>query len=238
VNPTDPNVQRVELVAAALGELRDKLVLVGGCAASLLIDTPTAPVPRVTFDVDLIAQAAALRDYHALERQFSQLGFARDLSPDAPICRWKIGSVKVDLMPTDESVLGFANRWYPLAAATARRLLLPSGTQINLISAPAFLATKFEAFLTRGGGDLLGSHDFEDIINVVEGCGTIESDMSCADAGVRTYLAARFADVMAAPDFENVLPGLMAYDALHEQRVQTIRRRVRTFATAPVISSG
>lgn len=29
--PGDPNVQRVELVAAALGELRHQLVLVGGC---------------------------------------------------------------------------------------------------------------------------------------------------------------------------------------------------------------
>jgi hypothetical protein len=29
----DPNVQSVELVAAALGELCEELVLVGGCAA-------------------------------------------------------------------------------------------------------------------------------------------------------------------------------------------------------------
>ncbi len=52
---------------AALGDLRDELVLVGGCAASLLIDAPTAPPPRVTFDVDLIAEVAALRNYYALE---------------------------------------------------------------------------------------------------------------------------------------------------------------------------
>jgi hypothetical protein len=39
----DPNVQSVESVAAALGDLREELVLVGGCAASLLIDAPAAP---------------------------------------------------------------------------------------------------------------------------------------------------------------------------------------------------
>lgn len=233
MNPADPNVQRVELVAAALGDLRDQLVLVGGCAASLLIDAPTAPAPRVTFDVDLIAQATALRDYHALEEQFSRRGFTRDLSPDAPICRWNLGAVKVDLMPSDERVLGFANRWYPLAAATARRLLLPSGTAVHLITAPAFLATKFEAFLTRGGGDLLVSHDFEDIINVVEGCAAIETEMAGAEEDVRAYLGARFATLIATPDIENVLPGLLAYDDLHEQRVQTVRRRIRIFATAP-----
>ncbi len=235
MNPADPNVQRVELVAAALGDLRDKLVLVGGCAASLLIDTPTAPAPRVTYNVDLIAQATALRDYHALEMQLDQRGFTRDISPDAPICRWQLGAVKVDLMPTDERVLGFANRWYPLAAATARRVLLPSGTPIHLIAAPAFLATKFEAFLTRDGSDLLVSHDFEDIVNVVEGCATIEDDMAGAPEEVRAYLSARFADVIATPDFENILPGLLAYDDLHEQRLQAIRRRFRTFASAQLI---
>ena len=36
----DPNVESVELVAAALGELCEEVVLVGGCAASLLIDAP------------------------------------------------------------------------------------------------------------------------------------------------------------------------------------------------------
>ena len=51
----DPNVASVELVAAALGELCEEVVLVGGCAASLLIDAPSAPPPRVTTDVDLIA---------------------------------------------------------------------------------------------------------------------------------------------------------------------------------------
>jgi predicted nucleotidyltransferase len=229
VNPADPNVQRVELVAAAVGDLRNKLVLVGGCAASLLIDAPTASVPRVTYDVDLIAEATALRDYHALEKQFDQRGFTRDLSPDAPICRWQLGAVKVDLMPTDERVLGFSNRWYPLAAATARRVILPSGTSIHLIAAPAFLATKFEAFLTRGGSDPLVSHDFEDIVNVVEGCVTIDDDMANISGDVRAYLSERFSDVIAMPDFENILPGLLAYDDLYEQRLQTVLRRFRAF---------
>jgi hypothetical protein len=40
--PGDPNVRIVEAVAAALGNLCDELVLVGGCAASLLIEAPSA----------------------------------------------------------------------------------------------------------------------------------------------------------------------------------------------------
>jgi hypothetical protein len=86
----DPNVQSVEFVAHALGDLCDELILVGGCAASLLIDAPTAPPPRVTYDVDPLAVVTALRSYHALEEKFAQRGFKRDMSPDAPICRWRI----------------------------------------------------------------------------------------------------------------------------------------------------
>lgn len=67
----DPNIQIVEVVVAALGDLRDELVLVGGCAASLLIESPLAAPPRVTYDVDLIASVTALKEYHALEGRFA-----------------------------------------------------------------------------------------------------------------------------------------------------------------------
>jgi len=226
----DPNVQRVELVAAALGNLRDELILVGGCAASLLIDAPSASPPRVTYDVDLIAIVTALHNYHALERKFEQRGFKHDTSPGAPICRWKVGAIDVDLMPTDESVLGFSNRWYAQAAASSTRLSLPSGTAINLISAPAFLATKFEAFRTRGKADLLLSHDFEDIINVVEGRLSIVEEVDTGETALRAYLAAQFVEIIASPDFMNVLPGLVAYDELHSQRVAAVVKRISAIA--------
>jgi hypothetical protein len=74
----DPNLSKIELIAAALGPLRDQLVFVGGCAVGLLItDTAAAPV-RVTFDVDLVARVSALAAYHGIEKKFAQLGFSRD----------------------------------------------------------------------------------------------------------------------------------------------------------------
>ena len=223
-------MQNIERVAAALGDLCDELVLVGGCAASLLIDAPTAPPPRVTYDVDLIAVVTALRNYHALEERFAQRGFERDMSADAPICRWRIGGIEVDLMPTDEAVLGFSNRWYAEAAATAKRLILPSGNPIHLISAPAFLATKFEAFRTRGHSDLLQSHDFEDIINMIEGRQSIVEEIGAGGTSLRSYLTRQFASILAAPDFTNVLPGLVALDELHAQRVAVVLNRISNIA--------
>jgi hypothetical protein len=183
VRAGDPNVARVEIVAAALGELCDDVVLVGGCAASLLIDAPSAPPPRVTTDVDL--------------------------------------------MPTDETVLGFSNRWYAEAAHSATRARLPSGRTLNLISAPAFLGTKFEAFRTRGNGDMLASHDFEDIINVLEGRSRVVEEIRGAPPPLQSYLSAAFGQVVATPSFGNTLPGLVAYDELHEQRVSAVLQCIR-----------
>lgn len=225
-NPNDPNLQRVELVAQALGDLCEELVFVGGCAAGLLCTSAQAPPPRVTFDVDLVAEVAALVAYHSLEARFAERGFARDMAQDAPICRWRMGNVEVDLMPTDERVLGFSNRCYPLAMATAVPIKLPSGTRIKLISAPAFLATKFEAFASRGGSDVMASHDFEDIINVLDGRPGIEDEIADAQSALRNYLASRFRDVLQHRDFDNTLPGLVVFDALYEQRIEAVRSRI------------
>lgn len=231
MNPADPNLQRVELVARALGDLCDELVFVGGCAAGMLCTSVQAPPPRATFDVDLVAEVTALAGYHVLEARFAERGFVRDMTPDAPICRWRFGNVEVDLMPMDERVLGFSNRWYPIATATATTMTLPSGVSIRLISAPAFLATKFEAFATRGGNDLMFSHDFEDIINVIDGRPGVETEIAEAGGELAAYLAARFGAVLVHPDFENTLPGLVVYDELYDSRIETVRRRITAIAS-------
>ncbi len=230
MSPADPNIGSVEIVAAALGDLCDELVLVGGCAVGLLIDVVSAPPPRVTYDVDLIAVVAALTDYHRLERRFVERGFTHDHSPDAPICRWRLRDIIIDLMPTDERVLGFSNRWYAEAANSASHYVLPSGTTIRLISAPAFAATKFEAFHSRGQSDVLASHDLEDIINVVEGRLAFVDDVGGAPHDLRAYLVAQFAALLTTPDFFDLLPGLVAHDTLHSRRVAAVSQRLKSLA--------
>lgn len=213
MNVHDPNLERVELVATALGPLRDQLVFVGGCAGGLLMSDPGATPIRATIDVDLVARVTALSQYHKLEEVFTQLGFRRDMTADAPICRWRYRGIAVDLMPTDPNVLGFANRWYGLAMETAQGVSLPSGIVIRLISGPAFIATKFEAFADRGQGDLLASHDLEDIVNVIASRTRILDEVAHSPADLRAYLAVRCCELLAIPDFSNYLPGLIADDS-------------------------
>lgn len=128
MNPNDPNVQMLDVVAQRLGDdLCGHLVFVGGAVAGLLITDPAQPAIRPTEDVDLLAQVVTRTDYYALEAELREKGFEQDMRIGAPICRWTVNSVTVDVMPTLPEVLGFSNRWYPLASETAWAATLPSG---------------------------------------------------------------------------------------------------------------
>ncbi len=227
MRPQYPNVARVELVAQALGDLRERLVFVGGCAVDLLLTDTAAAPSRVTYDVDLVAQVAVLAGYHKLEKEFVGLGFKRDIAEDAPICRWRLGNLEVDLMPTDTYILGFANRWYPLAMQTSKLIELPNGTTIRLIAAPVFLATKFEAFADRGKGDLLRSHDLEDIVNVLDGRPEIVGEIAQSPVELQRYLADRCVALLALPKFMDALQGMVFPDESLAERVQMLVEKFR-----------
>jgi predicted nucleotidyltransferase len=223
----DPNLERIEVIAAALGPLREQLVFVGGCAAGLLISDPAVTPIRATFDVDLVVHATVLSAYQKFEEEFARLGFKRDMVADAPICRWVYGQIEVDLIPAKPEIIGFANRWYPLAIETAQPVTLPSGVAIRLIDAPAFLGTKFEAFANRGNADLLASHDLEDILNVIAGRAKLPEEIEQSSADLRRYLADRCRDLMAMRDFEYYLPGLIQDDTSGPQS-DFVLERLRT----------
>ena len=190
MNPNDPNIAMLELVANRLGDaLRTDLVFVGGAIAGLLITDLAAPQVRPTEDVDIIVHTLALTDYHKIERALERQGFTQDLRQEAPICRWRVDGVTVDVMPTIERILGFANQWYPYAVQTSEQIILPSGSEIRVISAVAFMATKMEAFLGRGNQDYLFSHDLGDILALVDGRQSLIAECRHAPLEMRQYIA-------------------------------------------------
>ncbi len=111
-------------------------------------------------------------------------------------------------MPVDEEVLGFSNKWYPLAIENAKRVALGDGVEIDVVAPAYFLATKFEAFLHRGNGDFF-SHDLEDIIFVIENRQDAVLELLNSAQDVRVYLAAKASDLMSNADFLNILPGIL-----------------------------
>jgi hypothetical protein len=228
MNPNDPNVVLLELVAEHLGErLRDDFVFVGGAVAGLLITDPALPAIRPTEDVDLIVHAATLADYHKIEQRLRQRGFGQDMSPDAPICRWRVGAVAVDVMPTLDKILGFSNRWYPLALSSALPVALPSGRVIRLVTAPVFMATKLEAFSGRGNNDYLFSHDLGDLISVVDGRDALIDECRSGPTELRAYLRARMVQLLASPAFIESLPGHLPGDSASQARAPDLEEKIR-----------
>jgi hypothetical protein len=231
MNANDPNVAQLEVVAEYLGDaLRDELVFVGGAVAGLLITDPAMPAIRPTGDVDLICEAAVLADYHRVEMALRVRGFVQDMRPQAPICRWRVGAMVVDVMPTLEKILGFSNPWYPLAIETAAAVVLPSGRTIRLIAAPVFLATKLEAFDGRGKGDYLFSHDLGDLLAVIDGRDSLLAECRSSAAELRAYLGERFQRLLALAAFIDALPGHLPGDAASQQRLPELKGKLSAMA--------
>ena len=66
------------------------------------------------------------------------LGLREDSREGAPVCRWLLDDLVIDIMPTRGDILGFSCRWYQLAFDTARQFLLPDGTMIRLVTPACF----------------------------------------------------------------------------------------------------
>ena len=204
-----PNIELLTRVAEALGDVRKRLVFVDGCATALLItDTAAAPV-RVTEDVDAIAAAVSLTEYHRLGNDLRKRGFTQTLGQGEPPFRWTYAGLKLDIMPVDERVLGFGNRWYAGAMRTAVTVNLREDLDIRFVMPEHFVATKLEAFLDRGKGDYLESHDLEDVLSVVDGRPELVEELAKADAELRGYVAEVFSRLVADENFLNALPGLI-----------------------------
>jgi predicted nucleotidyltransferase len=194
------NIVRIKSVARALGELKELVVFVGGATLSLY---PTSAVsdPRPTDDVDIIIEILNYSDRIKLEDKLRSLGFSHDNdSMKTTICRYKIEGIVVDIMPTDDPSIGFTNKWYPEGFTNSVTYKIDNDLSIKILTASYFIATKLEAFKGRGGNDGRSSHDFEDIVFVLENREPIWEEMKYADVSVRNYLCSEFQFLLNNPN--------------------------------------
>jgi predicted nucleotidyltransferase len=222
------NLDTLERVARRLDALRPDVVFVGGAVVELLVSDPGAAPPRMTGDIDAVIELASRVEFYKLSEALRALGFTADRSPDAPLCRWLIEGTRLDLMPSDGSILGFSNRWYVEAIHHAQGVRLPGGTEVRVITAPYFVATKLEAFRGRGRGDFAASHDLEDVLAVVDG--RVELATEVAASGLRDDLARQFQELLLDSRFLDALPGHLPPDQASQARLAIVLDRLRRLA--------
>jgi hypothetical protein len=153
-----------------------------------------------------------------------------DANEGAPLCRWRHGAVILDVMPLDQEILGFSNRWYREAMHAATVLTLEPSLQIRGITAPFFLATKLEAFKGRGGRDYFASHDLEDVISVIDGRSELLEEVRATSDDLRAYLALEFIALLRDSRFVDALPGHLPPDIASQSRVPMLMNRIEDLA--------
>jgi predicted nucleotidyltransferase len=229
LNMPNQNIELLKHVAIRLGPLLSEVVFVGGCTTDLFITDEGAAEVRPTFDVDVIAEITSYPAYEAFSERLRAQGFREDASEGAPRCRWMIDEMKLDVMPLDESVLGFTNRWYREAMNTAQEIELNPALRIRAVTAPYFVATKLEAFRGRGRGDFTGSHDLEDILAVIDGREVIVEEIATA-TDVRSYIAKQLRTLLETQTFLEALPGHLLPDRASQARLTLLVDRMKRIA--------
>lgn len=196
------NIVRIKAVANLLQQLNEDFVFVGGATVSLYGNDDRTE-SRPTDDVDVVIELATYSGYAALDEKLRKVGFQND-AESGVICRYKIQGMIVDIMPTEASVIGFSNQWYPEGFKNAISINM-GDCIIKIFSLPYFLASKIEAFKGRGHGNYILSSDFEDIVYVLENNNEVVSLIRQASPRVLEYLKQSILEFQTDSDFEEAV---------------------------------
>jgi hypothetical protein len=229
------NIEMLERAAGLLARLPDAVVYLGGATIELWATDEAAPNFRPTKDVDVVVEVTTLSAYYRFEDRLRAIGFSND-EEDGVICRFRHcePELVLDAMPPDTSILGFENRWQKLALPHAVDRTLPSGRAIAVISPPYLLATKLEAFRSRGEGDLYRSRDFEDIVLLVDSRAELGGEVSSSDSELRDFVAEELGALCRNPSFDSAGEGMLKGGPETQARwEQVVRRRIEAMLVNP-----
>ena len=210
----------IETIARGLKNKLKEVVFVGGSVMELYVDDPAVQKPRVTDDVDVVAEIISRARYDEFEKELRELGFINDTS--GPACRLIFKGVKLDIITTGQSGSGFTNRWYE--TGFRKSISVNAGiSRIKIFPAEYFIASKFEAFKNRGKNDLLASHDLEDIIYVFDGRSNIENEIVNSETDIRSYLNNEIKLLLKNPQISEIINGHLGQNVFQERADRIIK---------------
>lgn len=191
------NIEMIRKVAVGLGDLKDSVVFIGGAVTELYANDSASTEIRPTLDVDCVIELASRSSFYDMEVELRSKGFKNDTTPGAPICRWIYKDVIVDIMPDDENILGFSNRWYKAGIINRIEREIDGNLKIFIFQVHYYLATKLEATFQRGMSDLRTSQDFEDVVYILNNSLRIDKIITeCHDQELKQYLKDRMQSLL------------------------------------------
>ena len=196
------NISVVAEIAEALKELKDQVIFVGGSVVSLYTDDPAADDIRPTADIDITVKLMNQGNYPQMLKHLSDLGFKLDMTGHS-VCSYKYKDIPVDIMSTEDMPLIPSTKWFKLGLDTLQTVQA-NNVEIQILSAPYFLATKFKAFDDRGG-DYRTSHDIEDIVYVLDNRINIVDEIKQADLEVKFFIKSEFQKIIDSKTLEEII---------------------------------
>ena len=222
-----PSLESIISAERVLTGVLGSHVYVGGSCVGFYVDDPGAEPLRPTDDVDVVIEIKSHVARVNLDEALRAAGLEHDF--DGPICRWSLGRITLDIMPADSAILGFTNRWYQAALASAVAIALDDLT-VMIPDVCTFIGTKVEAFNDRGNGDFIASSDFEDIVRVLDGCSFLPVEWQRAEQHVRDFVGATLRGWVGSRGFEDAV-------AAHLLDIGDIERRFEIFKRIEALTS-
>lgn len=199
------NIKVIEKVAAALGELNEQVIYVGGAIVSFYITDLGADQPRPTKDIDISVQISTYAEMDRLRELLATKGIF-PATDQIVMYRYEFEDVLIDFIPFETTTLGPTNRW--LKPGFPHAYTVQAGDQtIKILPVSYFLATKFEAFKSRGKNDPFVSHDFEDIIYVLDNNIEVVEIIKNGDASLINFMKEMANYILNHPSRNDIISG-------------------------------
>lgn len=224
VTNTAINREAIRKIAFALGDMNEQVVFVGGATIGLYINDPAADDVRPTKDVDISFAIASLSDLESIRVELTRKGF-RQSPEDDVICRFRYEDIKVDVMSTKAVGWAPANPWF-LPGFIQRETLYINDQKIQILPLPHFIASKFSAYNDRGAQDPRTSHDFEDIVFVLDNRTDIVEQLAELPDDVSPFLEEQLKRILKDKMLHETILGNLVYET-REERYQRIIECIR-----------
>ncbi|MFA6542015.1 MAG: hypothetical protein WCT99_10475 [Bacteroidota bacterium] len=215
MNNSSVNIQAIETVADALGEINSDAVYVGGAVIGIYVNDPGAGDVRPTKDIDIVLKIATEGELERLRQILTVKGFTQAADDDV-VCRFRYKNILVDVMSTQAVGWAPANPWFGAGFRLAKRVTVMQ-KEIRILPLAYFLATKFSSYHERGGGDPRTSHDIEDIVYILDNRRDTVEQITSSPEEVRDYLKEEFRMILRSDLFREAVRSHLFYETQKER---------------------
>lgn len=211
----------IKKIAIALGAINAKVVFVGGAVVGFYANDPAADEVRPTIDIDISVEITSNLELEEFRKKINKIGFKHD---SEIICRFHYEEIIVDVMGRKEIGWAPANKWFDYGFDHLEEIKIDD-IKIKILSFPYFLATKFEAFQSRGFSDPRASKDFEDIAYLLDNVMDFPEKIRNSHKHVKEYIIERIKEVQTSKILQEGIMSQLAYQT-QKERMQIIMTKI------------